>query len=217
MAHQYQKELEQARNIISEASDTVNKLLAADALFSIRTNLNEKYNQQVNFINGLLGNVVTIGSTVSALPTLGPVTNFLGEAVNREKPVTVDAITVGPTEKEIFLQKRDAFYDTIPSLTNADVLKQLKLPSGDLIIRSCAKRAGITNFADASLNTKFIDALRKKIVAEQESEKAIQEADELVKAQMSATPPAPAADATTETTIVETANTNAPTGSEGAE
>lgn len=215
MSHPYQKQLEDARKQIAATSDAVNKALAADDLFAVRNFLNERANQSVNFINGLLGNVTILNTPVDALAPLGPVTSFLGKPIERKQPVQPTDINVSMSDKEIFQQHRDALYADIPNLTNDDLLKKLNVPEGEMFIRSCAKKAGITNWKSGAINVKMLDAMRAKIVAEQAAAKALEDAAKAVDTTATTTEPVTTETAATDTTSETTGR--AATTSEGAE
>lgn len=110
----------------------------------------------------------------AASPGHGPVTSFLGQPIKpKAQPVMPDQLTLGKTEAELFLERRDALYAGFGSMSDNEVLKVLTLPDGPALIRSVAKKAGLEDFQDAKLNIGYFMEVRRAIIEQAEKDTVV--------------------------------------------
>lgn len=178
--------LEKARALITSTSDEVNKLLSHDELISAKGYIGERFNQQVNFLNGMVGSA-PVGEVET--PAFGPVVSFFGKKIERKEAIAPDDTIPSLSEQELFLKERDEFYDSFPDLTDQDIFNKIQLPGGEPIVRSCAKKAGVRNFKTAAIDVLFIGKIRSKVEEEQKAAAALAEAANKIATDTSTTAP----------------------------
>lgn len=180
MEHQYEKEIKAALETYIAANNKVKKLLSAGDLATAYTYLESRTTQQVNLLNGLLG-VAHGGYTPAEATALKPLTHFFGEELEIKKPISKTDIIPNANEKEVFMKQRDELYAEIPNLTDVEILSKVGIPGWEPLIRSCAKKAGVTDFRTAKIDVVLLDRIREGIAKEATSEGELKKAETQLK------------------------------------
>lgn len=184
--HPHYDKLTQTSELITRAQEQITALLGDDNdLIPIHNFLHEAMMKQVRYLNGIIGENIA-GTHEPA--KLGPVTHFMGKEIKRTGVVSKDDTTPSTTEKDIFLRERDAFYDSLLTLSNEQIFTKLRMPGGEAIVRSTAKKAGISGWKEKIVDVVFLTALRAAIQEEKGANDAFTEADK----KLSVVNPAPA-------------------------
>ena len=74
----------------------------------------------------------------------------------RKPPVALEQINPKEEEIERFLAERDELYDQFLSLNDGQLLEKTKIPNGELLIRSVAKKSGIQDFREVEIFNKTL-------------------------------------------------------------
>lgn len=143
------------RRIISQLYKANNTICGAAGIFTPNANL-----QEVNDI----------------IKTFQPLESVGGEPLARIMPVDTAALDIQQEERENFLSKRDDLYDRFLTLGSNQIFSLMKEPAGVLLIRSVAKRAGLVDYRDRTIDTEFVDDVKKLIEGQGEVNQAAEKA-----------------------------------------
>jgi len=143
------------RRIISQLYKANHTLCGAAGIFTPNANL-----QEVNDI----------------IKTFQPLESVGGEPLARIMPVNAAALDIQQEERETFIEKRDDLYDRFLTLGSNQIFALMKEPAGVLLIRSVAKRAGLADYRDRTIDTEFIDDVKKLIESLGEVKQAAEQA-----------------------------------------
>jgi hypothetical protein len=105
---------------------------------------------------------------------LEPITEFMGEPINAPQPVKEVELTAQELELKLFREKVDRLQGSIFTLTDDSILESYKNEPN--VIRGVAKRAGVENYKDVTINGDLLNTIREQLKAQ--AEQALkQEAD----------------------------------------
>jgi hypothetical protein len=157
--------VQKAINILAKAKNDVNQALAENVHELTKISISHTLTREINKLNFLSGANPIDNSTQQEYP---PVTEFMGEPINRLKEVVALDLIPTPTEKEEFLAKVDALQLTFrerskqakgPETLIADYSKEPKL------LRAVAIRAGLEDARDGLINIDFIQRIKSGLDA----------------------------------------------------
>lgn len=145
--------LEQAASIISDAREALKSLLETEhnILF---VGMNARLTQMQNQLAFASGS-----DLVSAAPAkFEPVTDFMGEKIERAKKIEASDLSPKEMEKKLLQDKINSLQKELPNLTNEQILESYM--NDQIVIRGIAKRAGLDNYRDSEINSTFLDEIR---------------------------------------------------------
>lgn len=106
-----------------------------------------------------------------------PITEFMGDPINRAAAIIPQDITPQELEVKILLDKTERLDKSFDTLKNSDILDSYK---DDLLpIRLLAKRAGLADYKDVPVNEAFLEEIRvaredrKKVLALKKKDEAL--------------------------------------------
>ena len=170
-----QQELINTAQALQTAMDVANKI--PDLYAAVKMRVANRLRNEINFINSLTGQAPGV-DTSSDLP---PLTHIMGEEIKRHEPVTADALQPTNMERDKFIRERDDLYSQFLDLKSEQIYAKTKQPGGEAIVRAIAKKAGITNYADAKMGQSFIETIRKAIQKEKDLVVSLHEAEDKLK------------------------------------
>lgn len=93
-----------------------------------------------------------------------PVTNFMGEPVNR--PVDIVSADLRPTltEREIYVMKVDRLQKAFAIMQSENIINSYSMPEDLLVLRGVAKRANLQDAANGTINIDFIERIKAGLI-----------------------------------------------------
>jgi hypothetical protein len=157
-------------NSLLKQSEHVQTLLAINALF-------DRMATRLEFVGGVLeqDQETKDSKTKHQWP---PITDFMGESIKIEKPVTAEDLEPGKTAKELFVAKVNSLYYKIGEMDPDTVLKSYTNADDVLILRGVAKRANVTDFGERELTIDFIEDIQLGIGIKKEEAQKQKKIDE---------------------------------------
>jgi hypothetical protein len=147
--------VEKAINILSQAKEDVNQALAENVHELTKISISHTLTREINKLNFLSGANPIDNSTQQEFP---PVTEFMGEPINRLKEVVALDLIPTLTEKELFLSKVDALQATIRDRQPETLITDFSNEPN--VLRAIAKKAGLEDFKDGLINIDFIQRIK---------------------------------------------------------
>lgn len=182
--------VEQALSIIDDAKNDVCELLKDHDM--VKTSMIAKFDIMANQLRMMLG--ANLPSTVgaSSKQTFPPVTDFMGDSIKTAKDVTVEDMNISDLELTLFREKVDQLQADFPQLSNDQILDSYKTQPN--VVRGVAKRAGLTEYRTAEINTDTLDLVREGLKAQAQLQADKQAADKATQAAKAPSAPATNAD-----------------------
>jgi hypothetical protein len=198
--------------LLLATKEDVQNLLSGTEHGATASLINHQLDQLINRVAFLGGNA-PVSTATTEFP---PITEFMGEPINRAEPITEAQLAAGDLEKQIFTDKVEALYDNIEAMFPDKVLNSYTIPEDVLVLRGVAKKAGVPDYSNAPLNVAFVEAIHEGIAKKREEELKQQQFEETIEGEdlttkPSSPVPAPgvtdgptAGQPTSETTTVQT-------------
>ena len=163
--HQFEKELTELVKALKPAYDIAGAL--PPEMSSFRLRVQNTTRTEMNVINAQIG----AGININGHQPSEPLTHIMGEPIERRAPVTTETLQPTNMERDNFIADRDNLYGQFLELKNNQIYTKSKMPGGDAVVRACAKKAGVENYADAKMGEKFIQSVRVAIQSEADLKK----------------------------------------------
>lgn len=155
--------LKQAQEVLAKAQADVNDLLKDNMFSNIRLRVDNNIRQMLNLMGHYSGEAAA--ASMPPQQEYPPITNFLGEEIERKSSVRAADLVPDKTEAEIFKQKVEGLYGSIIELDTDTVLNDYRDDQGVLVLRGVGKMAGIPNFKEAEVNVDYIESVKQAIEA----------------------------------------------------
>lgn len=94
-----------------------------------------------------------------------PITEFMGEKIERMVPVKEEDLDPDQEAKDKFLAKIDTLQKDLGGLETKKILESYVTKEDRLVLRGLAKRANVEDYKDAEINVSFIEAIRQGFLA----------------------------------------------------
>jgi hypothetical protein len=124
-------------------------------------------------IRGRLSHLSGIPLTARVAEEFPPVTNFMGEEIERvtRKEVLAEDLDPDAEEKANFLAKVDKLYAEFDTLAPEGILNAFTIPEDQMVVRAVAKRAGLDDYEEATINLDFLDKISRSMKKKAAEEK----------------------------------------------
>jgi hypothetical protein len=143
--------IEQTSEMLSFANDSAKELLSGNpsVLLLVTSNLTQLINK-LNFMTGRQ----TASTPAVEHP---PITNFMGEEITYANKINKADLTPAQADREAFIDKVERLYTQFDTITPQGLLNSYTLPEDQLVIRGVAKRAGVEDYEDRTIDEDFIE------------------------------------------------------------
>lgn len=180
MAHAHEKALKKAVDLLKQTNDAIKEMLSHNDLMSIRAFTETNTLKNINYLGALMGNAPELGD-IHKLADYGPVTQFFGKEISRERVITKADLTPQQQEKLRFFAERDSLYEQFLTLTDDQLINKCNQPGGENIIRSIAKKIGMDNYKKRPVDILMFEDIRTHIREETEENTKLRDAEQGLK------------------------------------
>lgn len=160
--------------IIQSAKTDINKKLTGTenvhALLEINSLL-DRLITRFEYMGGVVEPESVKGKVVDQFP---PITNFMGQEIERTEPIKKDDLTPKEAQKNKFREDVKKLYGEIRNKTPEQVLNEFTIPEHVLIVRGVAKQAGVEDYQSREMNIAFIEEIQFAIQELEEADSKLQ-------------------------------------------
>lgn len=127
------------------------------------------FDRMINQLSFLSANLTTTDKTIPEFP---PVTEFMGERLLT--PVKVETVETTPTEdkKAAFLEKVNNLQANLDTLDDDKIIEDYVTKEDIQAIRGVAKRAGLEDYKNATIDAAYLKLIRAGLKANAEAAQA---------------------------------------------
>lgn len=154
MPEQTLNSIQQAAKLLDDTRQVVLELLEDKPM--IKNFINNNFNIMLGRLAAVSGG--KLAGIIKKKAPLEPVTVFMGEIINRKKPLEVKDLTPDEAEKANIREKADKLQNNFLNLTNEKILEAWT--TDPIVLRLIAKRVGVEDFREAEINDQYITNIR---------------------------------------------------------
>lgn len=150
--------IEQVISLLRDAREQSEKLLTNNSQNALQLAITFDLNKLINRLSFMSG--TPIAHNQREVMDFPPVTNFMGEEIVRAEVITEEVLEPHEDAKKIYVDKVDALEQTLPTMSNEDILNAYTTVENVAVLRGVAKRASVEDYKEKELTVEFVEEIR---------------------------------------------------------
>lgn len=168
--------LEQALQVLVDAKQETLLLLFHPDHGMLIISIQTKFDQMINQLKFLAGDVTNTPALPNAEKMFPPVTNFMGEPLVKPDVVTTEDLDPKAVERKLYAERVLKFQEAINTMEDKAILEAYASPMDQLVIRGAAKKAGVEDYETSLVNSDFLNQIRTGLKGKADADLKLKEA-----------------------------------------